>query len=70
MIDDEAEAARYRAAVEALPEPSGAVFRFHCVIGLELALVAKGLGIQPADAEAHLAAALVAIDRALDIRPR
>lgn len=57
---------RYRAAVEALPEPQAEVFRRHRVDGQPLAEIAEALGLSSAEVERQLAEALVAIADALD----
>lgn len=57
---------RYRAAVAALPEDQRAVFTMHRVHDLTIVDIAGRLGLPTTEVEAHLAAALLTITKALD----
>lgn len=56
---------RMRRAVAALPERTGAVYRFHLFEGLDYPAIAERLGIECGEVERHIAEAIVAIERAL-----
>lgn len=60
------EIARIEAALLALPARTRAVFLLHRLDGLGYGEIAASFGISEARVGAHIAAAMVAIDRALD----
>ena len=56
---------RMRRAIAALPEPTRTVYRLHLCDGLDYPAIAARLGIDCGEVEHCIAAAIVAIDRAL-----
>jgi DNA-directed RNA polymerase specialized sigma24 family protein len=66
MMTEIDEAARYRAALDALPDLQRRAFRLHCVLDWKIGDIAAALRVPARDVEDHLAAAIVAIGRALD----